>query len=114
MINDTLWVHAGGGWLRTLNDGFELTDLTQRGNEYGGGFQWSLDPRINLYGEYWKYNVSGADGFDDSSLCIGVEYITQKNFTIGLEYQTDDGEFDDITDLNYDAKLLLLKTTYNW
>ena len=114
MLTDNLWAYLGGGWLDTSSKTFELTDLAQRGREYGGGFQWTVTPKVNVYGNYWKYSVSKADGFDNRTYDAGLEYQATRNWAVALEYGNNNGNFDILTDLNFDARILQLKTTYEW
>jgi hypothetical protein len=113
-LDDNLLIYTGWGYLKTSTKNIELRDLEQTGHEYGFGFEWDTSHRWNLHGDWWKYDVSGADGSDHTNYILGIGYKPCENFTLTLEYEKGDGEFDDISDLGYDVKLLKLKTSYNW
>ena len=114
LLDDNLWVHAGWGYLKTRTKNIELRDLSGKGIEYGLGFEWDAPNGWNLYADWWKYDVNNTDGTDQTSLTAGIGYKLHENWTVALEYEKDDGEFSDYADLDYDVKLLKLKTSYRW
>lgn len=114
MLRDDAWFYVGGGFLRTSSGLPELSEWRQKGSEYGGGFSWDFSEGWNLNGNYWNYDVSGADGYDQTTFNAGLTYRATGNWELGLLYQNIDGSFDILTPFDYDVERLLLNIGFEW
>jgi hypothetical protein len=113
-LNDDLWVYAGGGFLETDNTypGFE--DISQDGGEFGGGWNWALENGWSFFGDYWRYDVGGSYGYDQTNFSAGLDWQADEDWGWTLEYRNTDGTVDDYTDLSYNVEDLLLTVSYKW
>ncbi len=114
MLNDNTSIFLGGGLLRTSSSNPELDFWRQKGQEYGGGFSWDFRENWNLNGNYWNYNVSGSDGYDQKTYGIGIGYEPKGNWEIELSYDKIDGNFDILQPLDYNVERVLLNLGYEW
>jgi hypothetical protein len=113
-VTDSLWAYFGGGFLRTNSVQPELMNWEQKGKEYGGGLTWDFAKMWSLHGDFWKYDVTGADGYDQNNIKLGIDYKLDKDWDFGIEYDKIDGDFDSLMPLDYNVKLLLLKLDCKW
>ncbi len=114
MLNDDAWFYLGGGLMRTNSGLPELNEWRQRGREYGGGFSWNFTEDWNLNANYWNYDISGADGYDQTTFSAGIAYETDDNWKLGLTYENTDGSFDILQPLDYSVDRLLLNAGFEW
>ncbi|MCK4720757.1 hypothetical protein KAU08_08865 [bacterium] len=112
-VTDDLLVYISGGYLRTQQSITGQADISQTGREYGLGWSWG-GGKWNFYGDYWKYDVNGNWGYDQTSFMAGLGYECAEYWAWALEYQAVDGDFTALAPLNYDTSDLLLKVSYNW
>jgi hypothetical protein len=92
----------------------ELADYDQRGREVNCGIDWTLDDPWSVYGDFWNYKVTGADGFNETSYKTGVEYDLNEFWSWCLEYERDRGSFAELKGLNYTVDLLALRISRHW
>lgn len=112
-VTDDLLVYISSGYLRTQQSITGQTDISQTGREYGLGWSWG-GSKWSFYGDYWKYDVNGNWGYNQTSFMAGLGYECAEYWAWALEYQAVDGDFTALAPLNYDTSDLLLKVSYNW
>jgi hypothetical protein len=88
--------------------------VDQDGTEYGGGWNWDMAEDWELYGDYWRYNVDGQWGYDQTSFLAGLGHDFDENWELAVEYNSVKGDFDDLTVLDYDFNELLMRFSYSW
>jgi hypothetical protein len=114
MVDENLWAYLGGGLLKTNTIHPELSDYEQRGHEFNCGIDWTLDDPWSVYGDFWKYKVTGADGLNQTGYKTGVEYDMDEFWSWSLEYERDDASFAELEDLNYTVDLVSLRISNHW
>jgi len=113
-LHPDVWIYAGGGYLRADNNYLGTQMLDEDGTEYGGGWNWTMAEDWNLYGDYWRYEVDGQWGYDQTSFMAGLEHSFDENWELAVEYDTVSGDFDDLAYLDYDFDEFLVRFSYNW
>jgi hypothetical protein len=113
-LSEDFNLYVGGGYLKTSSKMDTNIQDNQKGREYGGGFDWQMNPRCNGYLNYWNYDVSGNDDFDQVTYLLGLRYKTKDNWSIGLEYENIDDNFTQYADLTGDTQMINLILGYEW
>ncbi len=114
MVTPEVYLYLGGGMFKSDNTHPILGSFDQDGQEYGVGWAWMLGDNWDFYGDYWTYNVDGAWGYDQTSFLAGLGYEPDENWRWALEYDRIEGDFDNITALDYEVEDLLLEVSYRW
>jgi hypothetical protein len=90
------------------------TSESQNGPDYGGGLTWNMGEKLTFFGDLWIYSVGGDYGYDEKSLSSGFRYNLSDEWNWSLEYDRVQGDFVDMTNLDYVVENLLLNLTYKW
>ncbi len=113
-LSEELWLYIGGGFLNTEWTQPGSTTITQKGTEYGGGWNWYWGDEVRFFGDYWTYSVDGTWGYDQTTFMAGLGFEPDDEWELTLEFETVQGDFEFSPALDYDVEDFIVTASYRW